>query len=524
MVVPRIELMERKRIAPYFELGRAQVVSRAVSVLFEDGMHCRAGNAVAAPEAKAEREADNFEQVLDVVARKPIAPKLQSEAKKSHYFREPNCEWASTYFNFYRVLIMLSASFFLVFEGFLVSMAQAELNIGTVGHVDHGKTSLVQALTGKWTDTHSEEIKRGITIKLGYADATFYRCVKCPAPQCFSTKQECPSCNRKTERMRKISFVDAPGHETLMATVIAASSIIDGAIFVIAATEKCPMPQTLEHLAVLEAAGIKNVVVAQNKVDLVTKERAKEHYDEIRAFLKGTAYENVPVVPTVANHNLNLDALIQSMEATIKTPERAASSEPVMYIARSFDVNRPGTKISEIQGGVVGGSIIRGEFKQGDEVEILPGASRKKKEKTHYLPLKTKITSLHAGDEMLSTAKPGGLIAICLEIDPALSKADSLVGCAVGLPGKLPPLVSEMTVKIAPLERVMQSFPVGLGKDEPLVLGIGTNTTVGFVESRKKDKVTLTLKKPVSADRQTKIAVMRRAQNRWRLYGTATMV
>ncbi|HLD75593.1 MAG TPA: hypothetical protein VI874_01120, partial [Candidatus Norongarragalinales archaeon] len=62
------------------------------------------------------------------------------------------------------------------------------------------------------------------------------------------------------------------------------------------------------------------------------------------------------------------------------------------------------------------------------------------------------------------------------------------------------------------------------GKDEPLVLGIGTNTTVGFVESRKKDRVTLTLKKPVSADRQTKIAVMRRAQNRWRLYGTATMV
>jgi len=201
-------------------------------------------------------------------------------------------------------------------------MAQAEINIGTIGHVDHGKTSLVQALTGKWTDTHSEELKRGITIKLGYADASFYRCVKCSAPQCFSMKQECPVCNRKTERMRKISFVDAPGHETLMATVIAASSIIDGALFLIAATEKCPMPQTVEHLAVLEAAGIKNVVIVQNKIDLVSKERALEHYKEIKAFLKGSSYENSQIIPVVANQGINLDALIQAIEKDIPTPKR----------------------------------------------------------------------------------------------------------------------------------------------------------------------------------------------------------
>ena len=403
-------------------------------------------------------------------------------------------------------------------------MAQAEVNIGTVGHVDHGKTSLVQALTGKWTDTHSEELKRGITIKLGYADATFYRCEKCPAPQCFSMKRECPSCNRKTLPMRKISFVDAPGHETLMATVIAASSIIDGALFVIAATEKCPMPQTIEHLAVLEASGIKNVVIVQNKVDLVTKERAMEHYNEIKAFLKGSSYEGATIIPTVANHGINLDALIQAIEKSIPTPVREPSDSPLLYVARSFDVNKPGAEIKEIVGGVAGGSVIRGEFKVGDEIEILPGPSRKKKEKTLYVCIKSKIVSLHTGHEQLQTAKPGGLVGMGLEIDPALSKADSLVGCTIGLVGKLPPLLEEIKLKITPLARTMEIFPTGLGKDEPLVLGVGTNTTVGFVTEKKKNGTfVLSLKKPVCYDSSTKIAVMRRAANRWRLFGTAEM-
>jgi translation initiation factor 2 subunit 3 len=402
-------------------------------------------------------------------------------------------------------------------------MAQAEVNIGTVGHVDHGKTSIVQALSGKWTDTHSEEIKRGITIKLGYADATFFRCEKCPAPQCFSTKRECPSCNRKTLPMRKISFVDAPGHETLMATVISASSIIDGALFVIAATEKCPMPQTVEHLAVLEAAGIKNVVIVQNKIDLVSKERALEHHGEIAAFLKGSSYESAQIIPTVANHGINMDALIHAIERTVPTPPREPSDAPLMYVARSFDVNKPGIKIGDIAGGVAGGSVIRGAFKVGDEVELLPGPARKKKDKTVYAPIRSKIVSLHAGHEHLQEARPGGLVGMGLQIDPSLSKADSLVGCMAGLAGKLPPLLEEIKLKVTPLARTMEIFPAGIGKDEPLVLGIGTNTTVGFVTDKKKAHYEVKLRKPVCYDSKAKIAVMRRAGQRWRLYGTAEM-
>ena len=124
---------------------------------------------------------------------------------------------------------------------------QAEINIGMIGHVDHGKTSLVQALTGKWADTHSEELKKGISIRLGYADASFYRCENCKGSESYSNKEKCPNCGKKGTLLRKVSFVDAPGHETLMATMLSGASLMHGAILVIAANEHCPQPRTVEH-------------------------------------------------------------------------------------------------------------------------------------------------------------------------------------------------------------------------------------------------------------------------------------
>ena len=141
---------------------------------------------------------------------------------------------------------------------------QPEVNIGMVGHVDHGKTTLTQALSGTWTDTHSEERKRGISIKLGYADTAFYRTKK--GDSYAMGKRPDGKDDDAKELLRAVSFVDAPGHETLMAVMISGSSIMDGALLLVAANEQCPQPQTREHLMALEIAGIENIVVFRTRL------------------------------------------------------------------------------------------------------------------------------------------------------------------------------------------------------------------------------------------------------------------
>ncbi|MDA7996970.1 MAG: GTP-binding protein, partial [Nitrosopumilus sp.] len=171
------------------------------------------------------------------------------------------------------------------------------VNIGTAGHVDHGKTTLIQALTGSWTSVHSQELKRGITIRVGYSDAAFYKCDKCAEPACYSTSPKCSNCGKEAGLSRVVSFVDSPGHESLMANMLSGSALMDGALLLVAANEKVPRPQTKEHMLALQTLGITQVVVVQNKVDLLTYEEALANHGEIASFTKGTPAAKAPVVP-----------------------------------------------------------------------------------------------------------------------------------------------------------------------------------------------------------------------------------
>ncbi|MCX8196945.1 MAG: translation initiation factor IF-2 subunit gamma [Candidatus Micrarchaeota archaeon] len=392
---------------------------------------------------------------------------------------------------------------------------QAEVNIGMVGHVDHGKTSLTRALTNKWTDTHSEEIKRGITIKIGYADTTFYKNEDGTA---FATAMQAEKEPDKWKVSRHVSFLDAPGHETLMTTTIAASSLLDGAILVIAANEKCPQPQTEEHLMVLNVLGIKNIVVVQNKIDLVSKEKALENYRQIKEFLKGTKFEDAPIIPVSANYNANIDKLVEAIEKTIPTPKHDPELPARMYVARSFDVNKPGTEISKLKGGVIGGSLVQGKLRLGEEVEMLPGIWMKVKDKEIIEPIVLKIEGLMAGGEPVEEAKPGGLIGIATGLDPAITKADQLVGNIVGKKGTLPPVLSEVELEYSLLKREgIDNPPLKAG--EPIVISAGTATAVGVITKLKGNSVTVKLKRPICAERKGKAALTRKIGQRWRLAG-----
>ncbi|UCC92185.1 MAG: translation initiation factor IF-2 subunit gamma [Thermoplasmata archaeon] len=402
---------------------------------------------------------------------------------------------------------------------------QPEVNIGLVGHVDHGKTTLTQALTGVWTDRHSEEIKRGISIKLGYADCAFYRCPGEEPPDAFTSDPK--SCEAKAELMRVVSFVDAPGHETLMAVMLSGTGLMDGAILMIAANEVCPQPQSKEHLMGLQISGIENIVVVQNKIDLVDEETAISNYEDIKEFLAGTVAADAPIIPISAQQGVNLDVLIQSIEERIPTPDHDLEAPPRMAIARSFDCNMPGRGPEELMGGVIGGSLAQGVWKVGDEVEIAPGVQVQEANQVTWEPIHTTIDSIVAGGEELPEARPGGLLAISTQLDPQMTKSDSLVGKMAGKPGTLPPVWHEFTLDLHLLDFVVGSLEDvqvdPIRSNEPLMLNVSTATTVGMVTSVVGDHADVRLKLPVSAEPGDRVAISRRIGTRFRLIGNGVI-
>ena len=386
---------------------------------------------------------------------------------------------------------------------------QAELNIGMIGHVDHGKTSLTQALTGMWTDTHSEELKRGISIRLGYADTTFYKCSKCKDGEFYTNKEICPICGKKAKKLRTVSFVDAPGHETLMATMLSGAALMHGAVLVIAANETCPQPQTVEHLMALKIAGVEKIVVAQNKIDLVEKDKAIENMKKINEFLENNGYKNIPIIPVAAHFGTNIDLLIKAIEEFIPTPTFELDKPLVMYCARSFDINKPGQDITKLKGGVVGGSIIRGKVKLKDKIVVSPGVGGQ--------AIETTVVSLNCNSGALKEATPGGLIAIGTQLDPVVTQNDKMRGQVVGFPGKVPESTNKMDLKIEFIERLVEKGSKKINTNEKVVLTVGTMPTIGTVIGQKKEATEFALSNPVVAEKGQKVAVSKKEATRWRL-------
>ena len=398
---------------------------------------------------------------------------------------------------------------------------QPNVNIGTAGHVDHGKTTLVEAITGVWTSGHSEELRRGITIKVGYADAAFYKCPQCQSPLGYSTTPSCSNCGEKSELQRVVSFVDSPGHESLMANMLSGGALMDGAILVVAANEKVPQPQTREHLLALQVLGITQIVIVQNKVDLAESEKAIENYSQINEFVKGSVASNAPIIPISAQHKLNIDALIEAIETSIKTPPRSTSKAAIMHVLRSFDINKPGLPLDKVNGGVIGGALIQGELTLGDEIEIRPGFMDEKKNK--YESIRSVVSTLGTGAGLVQKVRPGGLVAIGTKLDPTYVKSDSLIGSVVGKPETLPDDVEDISIDVKLFDTAVGTQE--MVKVEPiktkefLRLNVGTAATLGTVTNSKDNKIEAKLKKPLCLLPQSRVAVSRRIADRWRLIG-----
>jgi translation initiation factor 2 subunit 3 len=419
---------------------------------------------------------------------------------------------------------------------------QATITIGTIGHVAHGKSTVVKAMSGVRTTKFKKEAVMNITIHLGYANAKIFKCSKCPEPQCYQAfgsfkadKSKCDLCDADMTLVRHVSFVDCPGHDVLMATMLNGAAIMDAALLLIAANETFPQPQTKEHLSAVEIMKLRNIIVLQNKIDLVQPLEAQEQARHIRYFLETfTAMPTAPIIPICAERRVNIDALLQYI-CHIPLPVKDLASPPHLLVVRSFDVNCPGAALETLVGGVVGGTVQRGVLRVGMRIELRPGivqelpqcsatedgsdASRPSpvqsppslppggappftssssnfsvisspRRRFSYRPLCSVITSLRTEMNDLEYAVPGGLIAVATNLDPTLTRQNKLAGHVVTVaraPASAPSVMFEIEVSFYLLKFLVGSKAGGqkrvapLEAGETLLIGIRTHTTAGTV-------------------------------------------
>lgn len=422
-----------------------------------------------------------------------------------------------------------------------IMQRQATINIGTIGHVAHGKSTVVKAISGVQTVRFKTELERNITIKLGYANAKIF---KCDNPACLrpgnyhsfgSSKEEKPKCPRDgcdslMTLQRHVSFVDCPGHDILMATMLNGAAVMDAALLLVAGNEPCPQPQTSEHLAAVEIMKLKNILILQNKIDLVKEKEAASQCDEIMAFIRGTVADGAPIIPISAQLKYNIDFICEYICKKIPVPVRDFTSSCQLIVIRSFDVNKPGEEIETLKGGVAGGSILKGVLKLGDEIEIRPGIITKdSKGQVKCIPIFSSVRTLFAEHNTLKFAGPGGLIGVGTSIDPTLTRADRLVGQVLGEKGKLPEIFIELEISFFLLRRLLGVKTDGekkkagkikkLQQGEILMVNIGSTSTGARVLLTKGDLAKVLLTSPVCSQNGEKLALSRRVDKHWRLIG-----
>ena len=431
---------------------------------------------------------------------------------------------------------------------------QATMNIGTIGHVAHGKSTIVTAISGIRTNRHQKEQQRNITIQLGYANAKLYERADLggigPGANYKSTgslqvDERDPQTGTyyhidrsgiRWNLVRHVSFVDCPGHDILMATMLSGAAVMDAALLLIAGNISCPQPQTSEHLAAVMAMNLKHVIILQNKIDLVKPEQAKLHYQDIKRFVHMTKAMDSPIIPISAVKGIGVNVVVEALCKYIPIPLRDFTAPPILTVIRSFEVNKPGQKLQDVVGGVAGGSILRGVFRLGDHIEVRPGLIKKKEvqrgnstvtETYACQPYFSTIVSLKAETSNLDIAAPGGLIGVGTNIDPTFTRSNRLIGMIVGRKGQLPDVYNKIRIKYRLLRRLLgvrqeegsERKITPLRTNEIISLTIGSQNETAKILEVEGSYAVVFLNQPVCTGIGERISIQRIVNKKFRLIG-----
>ena len=402
---------------------------------------------------------------------------------------------------------------------------QPIFNIGSIGHVAHGKSTLVRSVTGVRTQKHSDEQERNITINIGYANAKVFM-------DKFGNYHTAPSRKEslkdysgdEMKLVGHISFVDVPGHEAFMSNMISGSAVMNACILVIASNENIPQPQTYEHFEAVKNIDIDRFIILQNKVDLIEESKNKRVLSDIQHFVKDTVAEEAPIIPSSIQNDINREEILNhiislSTNENIQALNQKANKDTHMIVIRSFDINRQNSDYQKLSGGVVGGSLLTGNLKVGDYVEMRPGYIIGDK----YRPIYAQVQSLQSDNKKLEYALPGGLIGVCLDIDPSIAKNNGMVGQILGHVGRLPEVYNEILVNYSEINR-HDDFTGKFKQNEEVMLSINSMNIKAHVTSTKKRKLGFKLSKPVCIFKDQKIAIFKLNSIKWVLFATGEFV
>ena len=383
---------------------------------------------------------------------------------------------------------------------------QPIVNIGMLGSVSDGKSTTVRSLSGVSTQRHSSEMKRNITIKPGYANMKIYK------------DEDGYNVKESGSIVHHVSFIDCPGHYQLIVTMMSNIRLMDGIILVVSAAEPIEKkPQLLQHIAAIKLSKIKNVIVLLNKLDLVSKKVAMERYSSLVEVLNKNDIEPRRIIPVCMNHMIGVDMVLESIMEFMPPTEKNVDVEPLFMISRSFDVNHPHTYYTDIVGGVVGGSMLRGQFKVGDEIEICPGIVSNNNGILEWNPHHTIISSLKSDTIELTNVLPGGLIGIGTDIDPYYCKNDGMAGQMVGLKGKMPPTILTLTTTFEKIEFDGNSWEPKNGANITVITG--TYCCDGKITSFDDHNITIILQRPVCLDKENMIVLCEKTREAFHIVG-----